>query len=41
MFEPALIEVGFSACQKLGGGVTCGRFGGGGMIFGGWLMLLE
>ena len=41
MLEPALMLVGFSACPKLGGGVTCGRFGGGGMSLGGRLMLLE
>src|SRR6267142_89870 len=41
MLEPALIALGFNPCPKLGGGVTCGRLGGGGMSRGGRLRLLE
>src|SRR5438034_621799 len=41
MFEPALMLLVFSVCPKVGGGVTCGRFGGGGTSLGGRLTLLE
>src|SRR5882762_10527575 len=41
MFEPALMLLVFSACPKVGGAVTCGRFGGGGTSLGGRLILPE
>src|SRR5204863_1909076 len=41
MFEPALMLLVFSVCPKEGGGVTCGRCRGGGINFGGRLILLE
>src|SRR5439155_8442074 len=40
-FEPALMLLVLSVCPKVGGGVTCGRFGGGGTSLGGRLTLLE